>query len=98
MIVLVKVKNERLICHYYLHGVAVAQLKNSLNCNLLIFDEVLDGSLDDVATESFLSILKGLDKGTNIFVISHKSKELLQDKFQDHITFIKRNNFSRIDT
>ena len=77
---------------------AVAQLKNSLNCNLLIFDEVLDGSLDDVATESFLSILKGLDKGTNIFVISHKSKELLQDKFQDHITFIKRNNFSRIDT
>lgn len=76
---------------------AVAQLKNSLNCNLLIFDEVLDGSLDDVATESFLSILKGLDKGTNIFVISHKSKELLQDKFQDHITFIKRNNFSRID-
>lgn len=77
---------------------AVAQLKNSLNCNLLIFDEVLDGSLDDVATESFLFILKGLDKGTNIFVISHKSKELLQDKFQDHITFIKRNNFSRIDT
>ena len=76
---------------------AVAQLKNSLNCNLLIFDEVLDGSLDDVATESFLSILKGLDKGTNIYVISHKSKELLQDKFQDHITFIKRNNFSRID-
>ena len=76
---------------------AVAQLKNSLNCNLLIFDEVLDGSLDDVATESFLSILKGLDKGTNIFVISHKSKELLQDKFQDHITFIKRNNFSKID-
>jgi DNA repair exonuclease SbcCD ATPase subunit len=76
---------------------AVAQLKNSLNCNLLIFDEVLDGSLDDVATESFLSILKGLDKNTNIFVISHKSKELLQDKFQDHITFVKRNNFSRID-
>jgi DNA repair exonuclease SbcCD ATPase subunit len=76
---------------------AVAQLKNSLNCNLLIFDEVLDGSLDDVATESFLSILKGLDKGTNIFVISHKSKELLQDKFQDHITFVKRNNFSKID-
>jgi len=77
---------------------AVAQLKNSLNCNLLIFDEVLDGSLDDVATESFLFILKSLDKNTNIFVISHKSKELLQDKFEDHITFVKRNNFSRIDT
>lgn len=77
---------------------SVAQLKNSLNCNLLIFDEVLDGSLDDIATESFLSILKGLDKNTNTFVISHKSKELLQDKFEDHITFTKRNNFSKIDT
>jgi len=74
----------------------IAQLKNSLSCNLLIFDEVLDGSLDDSATEAFLNILKGLDKNTNIYVISHKSKELLQDKFEDHIVFVKRNNFSKI--
>jgi len=74
----------------------IAQLKNSLSCNLLIFDEVLDGSLDDSATEAFLNILKGLDKNTNIYVISHKSKELLQDKFNDHIVFVKRNNFSKI--
>ena len=74
----------------------IAQLKNSLNCNLLIFDEVMDGSLDDSATEAFLNILKGLDKGTNVYVISHKSKEILQDKFQDHIVFVKRNNFSKI--
>ena len=75
---------------------ATAQLKNSVNCNLLIFDEVLDGSLDDVSTESFLDILKGFKKNTNIFVISHKSKELLQDKFTNHITFVKKNNFSVI--
>jgi DNA repair exonuclease SbcCD ATPase subunit len=75
---------------------ATAQLKNSVNCNLLIFDEVLDGSLDDVSTESFLDILKAFKKNTNIFVISHKSKELLQDKFQNHITFVKKNNFSVI--
>lgn len=74
----------------------IAQLKNSLNCNLLIFDEVLDGSLDDSATEAFLNILKGLDKNTNIYVISHKSKEILQDKFEDHLVFVKRNNFSKI--
>lgn len=74
----------------------IAQLKNSLSCNLLIFDEVLDGSLDDSATDAFLNILKGLDKSTNIYVISHKSKELLQDKFEDHIVFVKRNNFSKI--
>lgn len=75
---------------------ATAQLKNSVNCNLLIFDEVLDGSLDDVSTECFLDILKGIKKNTNIFVISHKSKELLQDKFETHITFMKKNNFSVI--
>jgi len=77
---------------------SVAQLKNSLNCNLLIFDEVLDGSLDDLAIESFLSILKTLDKNSNIFVISHKSKELLQDKFEDYLIFNKRNNFSKIQS
>jgi len=75
---------------------AVAQQKNSLNCNLLIFDEVLDGSLDDTATEYFLNILKNLGKNVNVFVISHKSKEILQDKFVDHITFMKKNNFSRL--
>lgn len=74
----------------------IAAIKNSLSCNLLIFDEVLDGSLDDTSTESFLNILKGLGEGTNVFVISHKPKDILQDKFQDHITFVKKNNFSKI--
>lgn len=74
----------------------IAAIKNSLSCNLLIFDEVLDGSLDDYATESFLNILKSFGSSTNVFVISHKSKELLQDKFQDHISFVKKGNFSKI--
>jgi DNA repair exonuclease SbcCD ATPase subunit len=74
----------------------IAAIKNSLSCNLLIFDEVLDGSLDDYATEAFLNILKSFGSGTNVFVISHKSKELLQDKFQEHISFVKKNNFSKM--
>jgi DNA repair exonuclease SbcCD ATPase subunit len=74
----------------------IAAIKNSLSCNLLIFDEVLDGSLDDYATESFLNILKSFGSSTNVFVISHKSKELLQDKFQDHISFVKKGNFSKM--
>jgi len=76
---------------------AVSQLKNSLNCNLLIFDEVLDGSLDDASTESFLTILKGFQKNINIYVISHKPKDILQDKFEDHITYRKKNNFTKIE-
>jgi len=75
----------------------IAKIKNSLNCNLLIFDEIMDGSLDDTATDAFLSILKTFKKDTNIFVISHKSKDILQDKFKGHLSFIKKNNFSRLD-
>lgn len=73
----------------------ISQVKNSLNCNLLIFDEILDGSLDDNATKLLLNILQIMDKGSNIFVISHKSKDILQDKFEHNITFSKKKNFSR---
>jgi|688.fasta_scaffold00120_42 DNA repair exonuclease SbcCD ATPase subunit len=75
---------------------AIAQMKNSVSTNLLILDEVLDGSLDDAASESFLDLLKGLDNDTNVFVISHKPKELLESKFSRLLTFVKRNNFSSI--
>jgi DNA repair exonuclease SbcCD ATPase subunit len=74
----------------------ISQVKNSLNCNLLIFDEILDGSLDDNATKLLLNILQIMDKGSNIFVISHKSKDILQDKFEHNITFSKKKNFSRV--
>lgn len=74
----------------------IASMKNSLDTNILIMDEVLDGSLDDASVESFLEILRGIGGGTNAFVISHKPKELLESKFTSHLTFIKKNNFSKI--
>ena len=74
----------------------ISQIKNSLNCNLLIFDEILDGSLDDNATKLLLNILQIIDKESNIFVISHKSKDILQDKFEHNITFVKKKNFSKV--
>ena len=74
----------------------ISQVKNSLNCNLLVFDEILDGSLDDNATKLLLNILEILDSNSNIFVISHKSKDILQDKFENNIRFNKKKNFSKI--
>jgi len=74
----------------------IASMKNSVSTNLLIMDEILDGSLDDTAVESFLEILKGFDRSINVFVISHKPKELLESKFERQISFVKRNNFSRL--
>jgi DNA repair exonuclease SbcCD ATPase subunit len=74
---------------------SIASMKNSITTNLLILDEILDGSLDDQATDAFLDIMGGMQKGTNTFVISHKPKEVLQDKFDRCIQFAKRGNFSR---
>ena len=75
---------------------AIASAKNSITTNLLILDEILDGSLDDQATDSFLDIMGTSKSGTNTFIISHKPKEVLQDKFDRCLQFVKRGNFSRI--
>lgn len=74
---------------------SVAKLKNSVHTNLLIFDEVFDGSLDNNGTEEFLKLLNIVNEGVNIFVISHKG-DVLADKFKHTIRFEKKNNFSRM--
>jgi DNA repair exonuclease SbcCD ATPase subunit len=74
----------------------VAKLKNSVNTNLLILDEVFDSSLDADGTDAFLKILNTLDANTNVFVISHKG-EILYDKFNSTIKFLKEKNFSKIE-
>ena len=72
----------------------VARMKNSVNTNLLIMDEVFDSSLDGVGTEDFLKIIRFIIKDANVFVISHK--ESLHDKFDDVKRFDKVKGFSRI--
>ena len=74
---------------------AVARMKNSVNTNLLILDEVFDSSLDSQGTDDFLKLLNTLTEKTNAFIISHKG-EALYDKFNDVIRFEKYKNFSRI--
>ena len=73
----------------------IAKMKNSVNTNLLIFDEIMDSSLDVNGTESFMSLLDQFGEGTNIFVISHKG-DLLFDKFHSVIRVEKKNDFSVI--
>jgi len=72
----------------------VARMKNSVNTNLLIMDEVFDSSLDGFGTEEFLKIIKYVIKDANVFVISHKSG--LEDKFESVIRFEKVKGFSRM--
>ena len=73
---------------------AIAKMKNSTNCNLLILDEIFDSSLDGTGTDEFLKILNTLGD-ENVFVISHK-QDILVDKFRSTIKFEKNRNFSHI--
>ena len=72
----------------------VAKMKNSVNTNLLIMDEVFDSSLDGFGTDEFLKIIRYVIKDANIFVISHKTG--MEDRFENVIKFDKFKGFSRI--
>ena len=74
----------------------VARVKNSVNTNLLIMDEVFDSSLDGMGTDEFLKIIRFVIKDANVFVISHKTE--LHDKFESVIRFEKIKGFSRMAT
>ena len=71
----------------------VARVKNSVNTNLLIMDEVFDSSLDGFGVDEFMKIIRYIIKDANIFVISHKSD--LHDKFDNLMKFDKVRGFSR---
>ena len=75
----------------------IAKMKNSVNTNLLLLDEIFDSSLDTAGTDYFLNLMNQLGENTNIFVISHKGDQLF-DKFRSVIKFEKRNDFSVIAT
>ncbi len=71
----------------------IAKMKNSVNTNLLLLDEIFDSSLDTAGTDYFLNLMNQFGENTNIFVISHKGDQLF-DKFRSVIKFEKRNDFS----
>ncbi len=72
----------------------IAKMKNSTNTNLLVLDEIFDGSLDGQGTDDFFKIIKNMPK-ENIFIISHKG-DILFDKFTNIIRFDKEHNFTRL--
>jgi|TARA_R110000851_G_scaffold89795_2_gene195927 DNA repair exonuclease SbcCD ATPase subunit len=74
---------------------AIAKLKNSASTNLLILDEIFDSSLDAQGTDEFLKIINDLTLDTNVFIISHKTDQLI-DKFSNVVRFEKHQNFSRM--
>jgi DNA repair exonuclease SbcCD ATPase subunit len=74
---------------------AVAKLRGSIDCNLLVLDELLDSSLDADGTDDVLRVISSLTMDNNVFIISHKTDQI-SDKFSKVIAFEKVNSFSRI--
>lgn len=73
----------------------LARLRNSASTNLLILDEVMDSSLDSYGTDEFIKIIHQLAGHNNIFIISHKTDQILE-KFNKIIHFEKTKNFSKV--
>lgn len=73
----------------------VAMAKNSVSTNLLIFDEILDKSLDSEGIATFLDIMAAEEDDTNMIVISHR--ENLPEVFDRNIRIKKVNDFSIIE-
>ena len=72
----------------------IASMRNSVNVNLLILDEVFDASLDQAGVDDLMKLFNIL-KNTNLFIISHKL-DILDDKFPDKLVVEKVKNFTQI--
>ena len=72
----------------------ISKMKNSVNTNLLIMDEIVDNRLDTKTVELFLQIVRRLEN-THVFIISHRDD--IVEKFDRTITFTKKNEFSLME-
>ena len=73
---------------------AIAKMKNSISCNLLMLDEIFDSSLDGQGTDDFLKILNTLEN-ENVFIISHKT-DMIADRFKNVVKYEKVGNFTKV--
>lgn len=73
----------------------IAKMKNSVNTNLLIFDETLDSSLDLNGIDQFMDLIESLDVNTNVIVISHKG-DALGERFDRTLKFEKKKDFTKL--
>ena len=73
----------------------IAAMRNSVNVNLLIMDEIFDSSLDQNGIDDVLKLFNNLDN-TNLFVVSHRG-DVLEDKFPSKIYVDKKQNFSTFE-
>lgn len=72
----------------------VANLKASVQCNILVFDEVLE-NLSERGVQECVEMLKYKFSNNNLFVISQREQEF-QEYFQHNIRYGLRNGMTRV--
>lgn len=74
----------------------ISRLQNNLAVNFIVFDEILDASLDENGAESLIELFKELGRaGTKVIVISHSS-EKWESGFNEIMIVDKKDGFSVI--
>lgn len=71
----------------------VAMMRSSVSCNLLIFDETMDSSLDTESIDIFVDVLGGVEETVNSMVVSHRAT-IVPEIFDRHIAISKVRDFS----
>jgi len=74
----------------------IAKDRGAIDTNLLIMDEILDGSLDDQGIDAVLQILNAVNKDENYIVISPRQREFANVNIRE-LRFSKPNAFTEID-
>ena len=74
---------------------SISKMRGSIDCNLIVLDELFDSSLDVAGVEDMMKLLNNLTNGENVFIISHREDQI-SDKFSRVLRFQKNKNFSEL--
>ncbi len=73
----------------------IAKMKNSTSTNLLLLDEIMDSSLDEIGLQALRDIFYK-DMDSNIIVISHRGENKDASEFQRVLEVTKEDLFSTV--
>ncbi len=75
----------------------IAALQSDTTLGISFFDEMIDGSLDDIGVELLMNIIKTRQESTDdcVMVVTHR-KELKNIEYNGILTIEKENGFSKI--
>jgi len=71
----------------------VARTKARVRTNLLLMDEIIDSSLDELGIDNFFKIIEEVSSDTNVFIISPRGQSFA-DKFEQVLTFEYDGNYN----